>query len=451
MKVEDVDLSLIKGFAFIFRTETQDEEFERLVESIQTHGVMQPILLRPTKPPYQIVAGRRRYEACKKLGLRTIPAVIEDLDDKAAFEVALSENIQRNQLTPFEEAKAFQNYLVNYRWGSITELAQRINKYHSYIVDRLKLLELPEEIQDQIVSGRQVSPSHAEEILKLREAEQMVEVAKAVEKEELTRDQTQEVVDLVVKEKIPVKKAVQTVKIVEYAKRKAGQVTEQLRDVLAKTEPEKLEGVSEFVTDELTTLAKRIEEIPERKIEPMKKPYLTLEEPLPVQYQNQRIWNLKQLIGRDLSIKGKNFHFDFITVGYSQKALEDFINSLKAAGVTLLIDIRKNPMSMYKPDFNRNVLEKDLPQMGIKYEHMPELGIPREIRDEAYEGMVTPQEVFEQYEKEVLTDGTLAKIDKVAGGHRTIAFLCTEVNPLMCHRHKIAEALTKMGKIGYDL
>jgi ParB family chromosome partitioning protein len=110
MKVQEVKLSDIKGPAVHIRTETRELDSE-LVESIRTHGLKQPILLRPLKPPYQIVAGLKRFEAFKKLQYKAIPAIIEDLNDKTAYELMLTENIQRKNLTPMEEAAAFREYL----------------------------------------------------------------------------------------------------------------------------------------------------------------------------------------------------------------------------------------------------------------------------------------------------------------------------------------------------
>ena len=215
----------------------------------------------------------------------------------------------------------------------------------------------------------------------------------------------------------------------------------------------------EKAREEIFTSPKSMQEILERyqkteietEMKPQPKPYKTLQISLPTQYQHQRIWNLKQMIGRDLSSKGKDFHFDFVTLGYSQKTMEDLCNSLEEAGVTLLIDVRKNPRSMYRSEFNKGVLAEELKRRGIEYEHMPELGIPREMRDRAYKGEITPSELFESYSKHILTEEKLKKLENIGKEHRTFAIMCTEVDPTMCHRHRIARAITERGKFGYDL
>jgi len=242
MKIQEVKLADIKGPAFRIRTETRELDPE-LVESIKTHGLKQPILLRPLKPPYQIVAGLKRFEAFKKLKYKTIPAIVEDLDNKTAYELMLTENIQRRNLTAMEEARAFREYLDTYK-ESIRSLARKINKSHAYIVQRLLMIdwmkELPipvrKEIQKEI--GYNVTTSHVEAMTRLEEPEKIREVARAIKEEKLSVPQTAEVVELVKEQKLPVERAVETVKIVERARESAGEVAEQLKEALVKATKE---------------------------------------------------------------------------------------------------------------------------------------------------------------------------------------------------------------------
>jgi len=240
MEIQNISLSKIKGPAFHIRTETRDGDPE-LLASIKTHGIKQPVLLRPSKTGYQIIAGVRRYQACKKLGMKAVPAIVEKLDDKTTFEIMLTENIQRRQLTPMEEAHAFREYLDNYK-GSIRELAKKINKSHAYIVQRLLMIdwmrELPKDVQKEMqdeLGGYNVTTSHMEEMVKVKEPEKVREIAKAIREEKLTVPQTKEVVQLVEERQMPVDRAVQTVKIVERAKEAAEEVAEQLKEAVVKT------------------------------------------------------------------------------------------------------------------------------------------------------------------------------------------------------------------------
>ena len=205
------------------------------------------------------------------------------------------------------------------------------------------------------------------------------------------------------------------------------------------------------LVEQQTQRASSSTETETRQGQGQKQGYLTLEEPLTTQYQHQREWNLKQLVGRDLSKTAKNFQFDFLTVGYSQKTVEDLVNSLKMARAKVLVDVRRNPQSMYKPEFNKEDLKKELSAKGIAYIHLPELGIPRELRDQVYEGTIEAQKILSQYEREVLKNGGLRTLQETVKGKGTFAIMCTEVDPINCHRHKIAEALSDEGMVGFDL
>jgi ParB family chromosome partitioning protein len=240
MQIQNISLAKIKGPAFAIRTETRDGDPD-LLASIKTHGMKQPILVRPAKAGYQIVAGVRRYQACKKLRFKTIPAIVEKLDDKTTFEIMLTENIQRRQLSALEEAKAFKLYLADKGWGSLSELGHKINKSLSYITDRIGLLdwtkELPEKLQDEIFGARKVSASHLQEIVrgKIEKPEKVREVIRAIEKENLTTDQTREVVQLVREREVPVERAVDAVKVAERARVAAEEVAGQLKEAVVKT------------------------------------------------------------------------------------------------------------------------------------------------------------------------------------------------------------------------
>ncbi|MEM2842175.1 MAG: ParB/RepB/Spo0J family partition protein [Thermoproteota archaeon] len=146
---------------------------DELMVSIKEKGLLQPIIVRPLEDGFEVVAGNRRLEACKRLGWRKIPCHIIELNDKEAYEVSLIENVQHKSLNPIEEAKAFRKYVIDHGWGSISELAKRIGKHHSYISRRMSLLDLPPEIQEQIVR-RRTTPSTALELLSLDSDKRMI-------------------------------------------------------------------------------------------------------------------------------------------------------------------------------------------------------------------------------------------------------------------------------------
>lgn len=269
MEVKEIRLEQIRGTAFTVRA-GPDEVSQELLDSIKEHGVKQPILLRRKDDFYEVVAGMRRFAACQKLGLQTIPSILEDLDDKTAFELSLTENLQRKTLAPLEEARAFLDYVDKYHWGSITELAKRVGKQPSYIVDRIKLLELPSRLSNEIFSARKFSVSHAEELLRLGNHEDMEELAEAIKEHGLTSDATADVVKLVKEHDVPVERAVETVQATDKLRERAQLISEQARRSIIEAEPHKAKRVIEIADEGLRSIAKRLELFPERsqKMEP---------------------------------------------------------------------------------------------------------------------------------------------------------------------------------------
>ena len=144
----------------------QQESIDELSGSIKKHGLLQPIIIRPINQGFEIVAGHRRFQACKILRWKTIPAMVKDVSDKDAFEIQLVENIQRKTLDPIEEAQAFKLYVRDYGWGGITYLAETIMKSEQYVSSRIQLLKLPQNVIDKVKSG-ELKVSHAFELLSL--------------------------------------------------------------------------------------------------------------------------------------------------------------------------------------------------------------------------------------------------------------------------------------------
>jgi ParB family chromosome partitioning protein len=147
---------MIRHSSFAVRDKFQkySEDDESLVTSIREHGLIQPILIRPLSHGFEIVAGHRRYQACKSLRWRFIPCKIREMTDKQAFEIQLSENIQRKSMDPIEEAEAFRRYVIDFGWGGVSDLAKKIGKSEEYVSHRIQLLKLSEEIKEKIASNR---------------------------------------------------------------------------------------------------------------------------------------------------------------------------------------------------------------------------------------------------------------------------------------------------------
>ncbi len=146
----------------------EESALEELASSIREHGVLQPILVRPAgRDQYQLVAGERRWRAARRAGLPTIPALVEELDDDAAMEIAVIENLQREDLSPLEEATMYEKMVTEHGY-SIRKLAQKLGKDKGYLENRLRLADAPEEIR-ALVSVRKDTLSHAYELMKVQD------------------------------------------------------------------------------------------------------------------------------------------------------------------------------------------------------------------------------------------------------------------------------------------
>jgi len=163
----------------------EQEALDELAASIREHGVLQPILVRPLGPnTYQIVAGERRWRASRQAGLATIPALIEDIDDDTALEIAIIENLQREDLTPLDEAAMFDR-MIHQHGYSIRKLADKLGKDKGYLENRLRLADAPPEIRE-LVSLRKDSLSHAYELMKVDDPKKRKRLAAQVARGELT-------------------------------------------------------------------------------------------------------------------------------------------------------------------------------------------------------------------------------------------------------------------------
>jgi ParB family chromosome partitioning protein len=167
---------------------------EQLAESIKKIGLLQPIVVRiNTLGSFEVVAGNRRFNACKKLGWRKICCHLVELDDKSAFEVSIIENIQRQTLNPVEEGLAFRKYVNNFGWGGVSELAQKLSKSPGYVCRRMKLVELPNDVIE-LISKSDISVSTAEELLSVKDKYKQSKLAVMISNKQLSSRETRELI-----------------------------------------------------------------------------------------------------------------------------------------------------------------------------------------------------------------------------------------------------------------
>lgn len=195
------------------RKNFEQQAIEELADSIRQNGVLQPILVRKKGSVYEIVAGERRYQASKLAGIKEMPVVIREIDDAEVFQLALIENLQRADLSPLEEARGYRQLLDS---KNLTQeaLAKILSKSRSAIANTLRLIDLPDEVQQMIEQGL-LTAGHARAVLSVPSEEGRVALAQKVVKEALTVRQTERLAPLFsgeVEEKKPRVPAPQTFK-----------------------------------------------------------------------------------------------------------------------------------------------------------------------------------------------------------------------------------------------
>lgn len=182
-EIMDLDISELRPNPYQPRKVFNDESLTELANSIKEHGVFQPIIVKKSIKGYEIVAGERRYRACKLAGLEKIPAIIRQFTDEQMMEIALLENLQRENLSAIEEAEAYRRMIESL---DITqeELSKRIGKSRSHITNMLGLLRLPEEVQLEVANGK-ISMGHARVLSKLENEDRIIELAHQIIEEKL--------------------------------------------------------------------------------------------------------------------------------------------------------------------------------------------------------------------------------------------------------------------------
>lgn len=183
-EVRQIELTRVRPNPFQPRRAFRAEELEELASSIREHGVLQPIIVRPSGEDFEIVAGERRFRACQRLGMETVPALVRAADDTQMLELALVENIQRQDLNPIEEARAYHSYIQRLDLTQ-EQAAQRLGRSRSSVANMLRLLDLPADVQE-LVSRGTLSMGHARAILAVGDAEAQRALAKRVEVEKLS-------------------------------------------------------------------------------------------------------------------------------------------------------------------------------------------------------------------------------------------------------------------------
>lgn len=191
--VQEIKLKELRPNPYQPRKVFHPDAIAELKESIEQHGILQPLIVRKSIKGFEIVVGERRYRAAKEANLNTVPVVIRDLNDQQMMELALLENLQREDLTPIEEAYAYQT-LINQLNFTQDQLAKRLGKSRPHITNHLRLLSLPKQFQQLITDGK-LSMGHGRALLGLKNKSKLTAVVEKVIKEHLNVRQLENLIN----------------------------------------------------------------------------------------------------------------------------------------------------------------------------------------------------------------------------------------------------------------
>ncbi len=448
-EIKVIKLDKIRPNPFQPRESFPKDEIEQMARTIKEVGLLQPITVRKKGETYQIISGERRWRASQFAGLKEIPAIIKDLTDSQMMIESLIENVQRSDLEPIEKARGLAKVYQLRGFEPPKEVASKLKMIEGAIIEgnrggrltqeeqRIKdiadMIGLSYDYQYRLLSQLRLSQEEQKRATELKlgfakiasistideeeDRKRLIEIAPTLERAKIkTATKVIKKAPKIVKEAI-LKKQIEPEIAEEIVKIEKPELQKQALDI-AKTGVYTKEG---FQT--------RLFQITRPKIElPM--------ESVDVQIYNKSIWNIDR-VGQ----------FDFYTIGYEKKTIDQFLELLKRAKVKILVDARKNPISQYKFEFNKENLIEILRKNDIKYVHYPELGVPSEIRQKLGE-TGDYDWFFKKYDENVIPK--MEQVDFKSLDY-PIAIMCVELDPTKCHRHRIALALEKKGLRGYDL
>jgi ParB family transcriptional regulator, chromosome partitioning protein len=189
-EIKKIPIDQIIPNRFQPRTVFDDGKIEELARTIHTHGIIQPIVVREVEDSFEIIAGERRWRAMKKLGWDLVPAIIKNFNDKETASVALIENLQREELSPIEEAMAYGKLLELHHLTQ-EALAQRLGKGQSTVANKLRLLKLPQQVQDALLN-KTITERHARSLIPLKDPEKQVKLLEEIIGKSLNVKQTED-------------------------------------------------------------------------------------------------------------------------------------------------------------------------------------------------------------------------------------------------------------------
>ena len=430
---EDIPLTQLRISDFNVRKEVGN--VTELAQSLSEKGLLQPVLVRPENGKYGVIIGSRRYTAAKEAKLHKIPATIKEMDDDEAMLVSLMENVHRNDLEPKETATAVGRLLET---SNMRDLGKRLGKSHMWIKNMSNLVNLVYKLDKHNIKvavlptekerdfGDVIPVNHAIHLANALDAPQVQKFFQSLPEEEAELKQVN-----LAKAIAPLKQ-LEAQKGLELLRKRPDAPIDEIVDHATSLESFGLGGgggggsISSSGTTEISAAVGR-------------------------EINGKLIWNLKRI----------HEQYDFYTIGYGYSEIDEFCDRLKIKGIKTLVDVRDNPTSIYKPEYDKDTLKTSLKKVGINYIHRPELGVPKEHRNELH----TEEDfnkLWKWYDKNVLPtlniidseDSANTLFDNLIGESKfngPYVFMCRELDPTKCHRHRIAKALEQRGITSLDL
>ncbi len=448
-------------------------DLTELVESVRRNGILEPLLVRPAPrgKGFEVIAGSRRLEAARRAGLRKVPVVIRELSDEEALIISATENLQRGDLDLEERIRVYERLkeMNPSAYSSYAAIARALGVRSQRIADDYAAYEAVRSLRR---SGIEVAAAHGRpneerqrrESLPYGHAVLLGQVMMAIrdrlppnERERkyeelareiapLSREEATRLLDYV---KMYPDKPLSEIRAMAFARVERelslpADTARRLEEIARQTGKEPGDVIHELLAGSPEPL---IREAPSAAPPPAGKPEVSAFRPveLPrapehVQFINWMAWNLE---------RGLGVRADFFLIGYEGRSWEALLMALQRFGVRTVIDVRSHPISPYRPEFSKENLAQGLRKAGIAYRHLPELGIPRDQREEAAQ-QGSLESLWEWYDREVLPV-LEERWESIRAEQWPIAFLCVERDPTACHRHRIAEALVRKGLKAYNI
>jgi ParB family chromosome partitioning protein len=439
-------------------------DISELILSVKSVGILEPVVARPVGKEFQVVIGSRRLAAAKKAGLKSIPAIVKKMNDDEAILQSLVENLHRGDLTEEEMATAYETlHDFNPNLWTQSYFGKKVGKSHDWVSRLLMAFETFERLRSAgVFKGMASNPSKEQKergvapttlLTEIDEATRSELVRETFKPKEIERKRVElgkvvkdlpyeEASRVITKFKMYPEKPVSKIKQEAMAETTGVALKTYLPPSVARQIEEKTgRPIQEAVTQ---VIERGLEAFPASSGEPEKPPMKhwaeeLAQDPPEVQEGNRLKWNLERIGSMAQDVHTPPF---FYTTSYSGRDLPTFIELMKAGQVATVYDIRDTPFSQFRPEFNKDNLAKALKGAGIDYQHIPELGVKKEVREQLarsgdydafwkkYDAGLKEKKIHDLLEK-------MGRRGEESEGS-PFAFLCMERDPRKCHRHRLA-------------